>query len=589
MPTITTGNPWIRVEEAITGDTFDGIYEEIEEQVVYGYVPIVDETHVYNAAQQSYIMNNGPIYATKPVRIRAVKDSNMYEFQQGVDFSVSGSYITWSGGATPDPNVNQYVSYFYTDPNHSDITNVSEGGRFVTIAKAFAWQLAKLDELRVNQYYQGFIDSAIGVNLDYLLKILGVSRREAKKSAGFVTFTAEDEDQITVPAGTEVATVETPDSPAIYFETTEQVQTSATSPYAATAPIRAVDAGAAGDVGTDQIIVLPDPISGIFSVANAGPIQGGADRESDADYRARGRRALAALGKATPNALEAAIRNVDGVSDARLIDWDQNGRGKGTADLYVIGDVIPMPTSLTHATTGELYATIENTRSAGIDVQWREPTVQDVRPTLYVVGNTGQTVQTITSQVSTKIENEINALLIGGDVKVASLIHEGMDLADTYITNITGVQLNSGANFRDLNIPSTQVARCGYRVNDWETGRTYGFAERHWVTGNDWSGQVYDPPTGHMYYPIGLDVSGAGTLPQIWNAYSITKVIGTNQNGVADFNFTEASGSLYTLVSQEGMYLDQLRWNSGAEFYPQSGTAFDMYYTYSGVQVHVSY
>ena len=87
-------------------------------------------------------------------------------------------------------------------------------------------------------------------------------------------------------------------------------------------PITAVDAGVDGDVAIGVILALDSPISGITSVNNPAITSDGLEKETDVALRIRTKQSIGAGGKATLNAIVAAVLAVDGVSSVIIEEND---------------------------------------------------------------------------------------------------------------------------------------------------------------------------------------------------------------------------------------------------------------------------
>lgn len=174
-------------------------------------------------------------------------------------------------------------------------------------------------------------DTATGEFLDYHASQRGLERREASFAQGEVIFTrltVTIKDTL-IPAKTVVATEgEEP----VYFETTEDVTIYAES-YSAHAPIRAITAGAQGNVPAEKISVIVTPITGVQIVTNPDPCKSGADRESDESLRERIIESYKTPSNGTNCSYYKMIcEQVPSVASAGVVP---RGRGAGTVDVYV--------------------------------------------------------------------------------------------------------------------------------------------------------------------------------------------------------------------------------------------------------------
>lgn len=121
-------------------------------------------------------------------------------------------------------------------------------------------------------------DTADAEYLDRWASIwLDVPRKAAAPATGVATFTVQA--GAVIPVGVELRALDG----VVY------VTTSAASGVAPTftAPIEAVDGGAAGNRSAGQALQLVSPVSGVQASATAGELSGGADAEGDDELRVR--------------------------------------------------------------------------------------------------------------------------------------------------------------------------------------------------------------------------------------------------------------------------------------------------------------
>jgi len=88
--------------------------------------------------------------------------------------------------------------------------DLSENSRLLRFLEIVAKREDELWQMAENAYYAGFIDFATGQNLDRLVAILGIRRKQAVKATGTVTFSRSTlaTSDIVIPAGTRVATAD---------------------------------------------------------------------------------------------------------------------------------------------------------------------------------------------------------------------------------------------------------------------------------------------------------------------------------------------------------------------------------------------
>ncbi|OJF16364.1 MAG: hypothetical protein A6D91_11920 [Bacillaceae bacterium G1] len=189
--------------------------------------------------------------------------------------------------------------------------NLSERSFLGLLIRLFAWFLSIVWQLAEKVYYAAYPDTAEGASLDYLGPYAGIRRRDAQRATGKILITGTP--GYTVQAGFLVST-----SQDVFFETTEDVTLDTNGK--ATAPIRAVEPGASGNVPAGAIteIVTPDPR--VESVINPERTAGGRERETDAEFRARYFLSAEGRGAATLLAIRSALLQVDGVRAADVVE-----------------------------------------------------------------------------------------------------------------------------------------------------------------------------------------------------------------------------------------------------------------------------
>ena len=107
---------------------------------------------------------------------------------------------------------------------------------------------------------------------------------------------------------------------------TFQAVSDSTVTVGSTFTVRAVQAGASGNVGVNTITRFPVTIAGIAAVTNVAAASGGTDGETDDDFRSRFMGDLQ-----TPN---------NGANQAAYISWAESITGVGRAKVFVSGNAV---------------------------------------------------------------------------------------------------------------------------------------------------------------------------------------------------------------------------------------------------------
>jgi uncharacterized phage protein gp47/JayE len=146
-------------------------------------------------------------------------------------------------------------------------------------------------------------------------------------------------------------------------------------------------------VSIDQLSVISTPIIGIDSVTNSAYIEGGTNIQDDEDLRETARTALDKLGGSTATSIESALKNIDGVINANVIDM---ARGVGTSDVSVITTIVPTP----QITMDEIIEVIAEYKASGIHVLPVYSTLKSVDISVTVTGDVDITGNAIKSYIN---------------------------------------------------------------------------------------------------------------------------------------------------------------------------------------------
>lgn len=180
---------------------------------------------------------------------------------------------------------------------------------------------------------RGFAGTTFGTYLDLRCDEHGLSRRQAVKATGQVTFTGVA--GTVIPTGTVVATPADPTThnPSTEFITTTDVTIDQTG--VGYANIEAIKAGKGGNVGAATINIMVTPLGGVSAVLNANALNGGDDTEDDAALLTRYYAKVRTPGTSGNKAdyVNWAL-DVPGVGGVQVIPlWD----GPGTVKVVLLG------------------------------------------------------------------------------------------------------------------------------------------------------------------------------------------------------------------------------------------------------------
>lgn len=222
--------------------------------------------------------------------------------------------MLWLGTTLPDEGAMMLVDY-YPESAHSPITDRNVGSVARTLVEAVGREIAVLYEQLELVYKSGFLDTAEGTALDFVVALLGLERIRAGRQAGAVIFARSSPapGNITVPIGTVVATPpQGADRQTFEFETVRsrtlrQGQTEVGVPVRFRPTPEQEAAFVTGQVAAGTICLLPKPIVGLETVTNPEATSRGGEDERDEELRRRAKNAFTGASKSTLDALRAAV------------------------------------------------------------------------------------------------------------------------------------------------------------------------------------------------------------------------------------------------------------------------------------------
>jgi uncharacterized phage protein gp47/JayE len=337
---------------------------------------IARESFVFIATENPFRLTPpGPV-RPKTVRVHGIVGEAFHVFRRTVDFTVDGSGIlTWVGtggvptgsAVWPDDGSTFYVNYEHQGPSGAApiLTDRNPGSVTRLLAESFAREYAVLSGQLEAVYRGAFIETATGRDLDNVVLLVGVTRRDPSFATGAVTFARSTPApaDITIGAGTRISTSEVP---AATFETTE-LATLRRGSLGVDVPIQALSGGSSGVVATGAITAINRPILGISTVENRQPTRFATAPESDTALRERAQRALSFAGRATTAALKGALTRVAGLREKDILISEDPALRPGVVQLDVaLPELSPEERD---AAIIQALALIEETRPVGIRIR----------------------------------------------------------------------------------------------------------------------------------------------------------------------------------------------------------------------------
>lgn len=316
------------------------------------------------------------------------------------------------------------------------ITNIIPGSVIRTIIESL---LAEVDvqNYTIDQIYKAMnVDTATGEDLDAIVAILGVTRKQATYAEGVVTFGRSDpyDTDIAIQYAQMVSTKQNnADGSTFEFIVTEDNARLPAGELQVTVGIKAVEPGNIY-LPINTITVMNTPIIGIEYVTNMTEFVGGSNQETDDELRYRAKQALAGLGKGTNTALRSALLDINGVVDAIVMDMN---RGVGTADIVVITNEIPPQTALKN----EIDDMISITKAAGVNIGVIYPTIKTQNIVVTITSISGVTLsQESIDSAGNAIINYCSGLSVGDTLIISQLeraIGNAINDIDTDIVTVT--------------------------------------------------------------------------------------------------------------------------------------------------------
>lgn len=258
---------------------------------------------------------------------------------------------------------------------------------------------------------QCFPHTAQGQALDDHGAMRNLSRRGSAKAGGSITFSVSSAaaNALTVPAGTVCLT-----AGGVRFITLEEGVIAA-GELSCTVAAEAVESGAAGNAVVGSINRMSIPPVGVENCRNGAAFTGGADEETDEEFRLRVLESFRRL----PNGANAAYyelqaENHDGVRAAKAVG---RARGIGTVDVYIAAESgIPSERLLQ-----EVYDDLSAKREIAVDLQVLAPEATTVDVEAELVLKDGYEMGAVKAAAENALRRFFSADLLGRGVKRAAL------------------------------------------------------------------------------------------------------------------------------------------------------------------------
>lgn len=266
--------------------------------------------------------------------------------------------------------------------NDPSLTDDNEGSKIDVLGGAFTTAVSESQRTAIEEFKKTYIDTAEGTDLETLLVDhfgTAFARPAAAKATGTVTFSRPntDEGNVTILAGTIVATEQNAAGNSQRFEVISEVTMTGTS---INASVRALVAGTAGNVNAGTVTVLESSLTDpSVTVTNAAAFGDGTEEQTDAEYRQFARNLLLSLRGATLDAIVATALTVSGVVTATGVEFSQYVKEwnisteTATGDYFKIARVRLYIADANGTASGALITAveeaIEDVRAAGVKIE----------------------------------------------------------------------------------------------------------------------------------------------------------------------------------------------------------------------------
>lgn len=318
-----------------------------------------------------------------------------------------------------------------------------ETGSFVSdietpVAAEFENAYMAIDDL-VNY---AFVKNSSGEYLEYKLSEYGFYRKQATYASGAVTVTGED--------GAVINTDDLVAAGDVVFKAVETVTLSGTT---ATVRVRAVVPGSRGNVAAGKVNRFPVTLPNITGVINTNDFLGGADEESDNDFKAR-------FFEAVKNPRTSGNKyhyiewanEVDGVGGARCYPvWD----GPGTVKVVITAtDMLPATEELIQ----RVKDYIETLRPVGASVSVVSAKDVPINVSAAVVLDGGYTIPEVQEQFESRMIEYLKAIgNNGGYVRYSKVLALMMGVSG--VEDCTDCKVNGDTE--NIDIANDEVAVLG--------------------------------------------------------------------------------------------------------------------------------
>lgn len=230
-----------------------------------------------------------------------------------------------------------------------DQVNLGDSSPLGLFIKLNAHEMSRVWQMAEGIYNATFLNTATGQSLDNIANYLGIKRKAPLPAKGKVLFSGK------VGAVVEAGTlVESNQEEPIQFKTTNQRPVSLAKVELrkddgsievvgqSELEIIALESGEKTNLPAELITKITKPVSGIASVTNLNPTQGGQDLERDFELRERYKKSVSAVGGSTLAAIKSEVLQVPDVRACSItendsFEFDSKNRPPKSFEVVVLG------------------------------------------------------------------------------------------------------------------------------------------------------------------------------------------------------------------------------------------------------------
>ncbi|MFC1803894.1 baseplate J/gp47 family protein [Thermoproteota archaeon] len=317
-----------------------------------------------------------------------------------------------------------------TDPGDVSVeqeAHIQDGRSSYTLKNTPVKQIVKIEgniEESAYEFEQDTDYTLIGNNLEWLAE----GKKPDSDSTFYVNYLTYE--QITIPTETSISTYTRRTEDAKFYETTEErvLKNTPQGRWEAIVPIKAIEPGKAGNVFAGSIVVMPQPLVGVEYVINRGDILTGVEAETDKELRERAKHALEVAGKATFSSLESAVKGVEGVTS--ILIEEMPDEVLGVVKIIVQG-----------GSPEDIQRVIDETRAAGIRVEFTRPRIVNIDIALTVDLVKGAVPSSVEKEVESKIRSYLSEMDIGDDIVYNRVVNSAFSVEGVY--DVSELTLNA--------------------------------------------------------------------------------------------------------------------------------------------------